>query len=252
MNTHTTAFKCAITFVYLVVILTFIGLPAAFIAFGSDANTQPNPLYPQRSSVFVSDDFISGLNTNGTTGVLGWIVNGGVTTNLASIAGRPGLLRKDTSAVSGTIATLFTSGTGSVWDSSSNHILLILARLNSNDANTTVRIGLSNAFASSPSTDGIYFEKLDADTNWFCVTRSASVQTRTDSGIAVNTNFNAFEYKRDSSGVAFFLNYAQVCSQSTNIPAIQGSSGLHIVNSAAAVKSIDIDYFSMIVTGLSR
>lgn len=220
--------------------------------YGSDLSTQKSPLYPYQSSIYVFDEFISGLNTNGTTGSLGWIVNGGVATNLASSAGRPGLFRKETSAVSGTISQLVSSGNGSVWDPSSPYRITEIIRLNSNDANTTMRIGIANSFAVNPPADGIYFEKLDADTNWFCVTRAGGVQTRSDSGIAVSTNFATFVHTRSSSGVQFALNNANVCLHTTNITAALSASGFHIINSAAANKTADIDYFSMAVSGLTR
>jgi hypothetical protein len=219
---------------------------------GSDLQTQQNPLYPFQSSVYVSDDFISGLNTNGTTGALGWIINGGTTTNLASSNGRPGLLQKNTSGAFPTIAQLVSSGTSSVLGGSETHSILFVARLNTNDANTTVRIGSANAFSANPPADGIFFEKLDADTNWFCVTRSGGVQTRTDSGIAVSTNFANFFYNRNSSGVTFTIGSTIACTHTTNITTAQVAPGLHIINSAAAAKTIDIDYFRLIITGLVR
>lgn len=243
-----------ILFRYLIAffIAGLFSIPFAFIAFGSDLQTQQSVLYPYQSTVEVSDDFISGLNTNGTTGALGWIINGGTSTNLASVAGRPGLFQKNTSGVSGTIAQLVTSGTSSVLDPASNHFILFIARLNTNDANTTLRIGAANAFSANPPADGVYFEKLDADTNWFCVTRAGGVQTRTDSGTAVTTNFTTYSFNRNSSGVAFFINNTQVCNQSSNIPTAQYVPGLHIVNSAAASKTVDIDYFRLRITGLTR
>lgn len=219
---------------------------------GSDLKTQQNPLYPFQSSVYVSDDFISGLNTNGTTGALGWIVNGGSSTSLASINGRPGLFQKNTTTTSATIAQLVTSGTSSVLGGSETHSILFVSRLNTNDANTTVRIGAANAFSANPPVDGIFFEKLDADTNWFCVTRSGGVQTRTNSGIAVSTSFVNFLYNRNSSGATFTIGSTLACTHTTNIPTAQVVPGLHIVNSAAASKTIDIDYFRLIITGLAR
>lgn len=233
-------------------LILICGLPFSFLAFGSDLQTQQNPLYPFQSSVYVSDDFISGLNTNGTTGALGWIINGGTTTNLASVAGRPGLLQKNTSGAFPTIAQLVTSGTSSVLDAASNHSILFVARLNTNDANTTIRIGAANAFSANPPADGIFLEKLDADTNWFCVTRSGGVQTRTDSGTAITTNFTNFSYTRNSSGVLFTIGNTLVCTNTTNITTAQIAPGLHIVNSAAASKTVDIDYFRLIITGLTR
>jgi hypothetical protein len=238
--------------IWAILSVCFIGLPFSFLAFGSDLQTQQSPLYPYRSTVQISDDFVSGLNTNGTTGALGWIVNGGTSSSIISIANRPGLFQKSTTAAAGTIATLVTAGTASVFDAANPHNILFIARLNTNDANTTIRIGAANAFSVNPPADGIFFEKLDADTNWFCITRAGGVQTRTDSGTAITTSFDTFAYNRNSSGVAFLINNTQVCSQSTNITTAQIAPGLHIVNSAAAAKTVDIDYFRLIISGLTR
>jgi len=239
--------------VILTMVAVFVwSLPFSMQAFGSDIQTRTSPLYPYQSSIALQDDFISGNNTNGTVGALGWIVNGGSTTLIASVAGRPGLLRKDTTAASGTIAQFSMYSSASAIDPGLPHILTWVFRLNTNDANTTIRIGMANALTSNPPADGIYIEKLDADTNIFCVTRAGGVQTRTDSGVAVNTNFNTMVYTRNSSGVTFRVNGQNVCTHTTNIPTTFINPGLHIVNSAAASKTIDIDYFEIQVFGLSR
>lgn len=116
---------------------------------------------------------------------------------------RPGILRLDTTAASSYASSNEFSNSGAL-DYSIGNIQFWIARLNTNDANTLVRIGSGNSVALSPPGNGVYFEKLDADTNWFCVTRAATVQTRTDSTVAVNTSFNTFMIARNSSGVAFF------------------------------------------------
>lgn len=239
-------------FIFALLAIAFVGLPFSFLAFGSDIQTQQSTLYPYQSSVEISDDFLSGINTNGTSGQLGWIINGGTSTNLASIAGRPGLFQKNTSGVSGTIAQLVLAGTSSNIDPASNHQIRFIARLNTNDANTTLRIGAANAYSSDPPANGTYFEKLNGDTNWFCITRNGGVETRTDSGIAVTTNFDTFFFSRNSSGVLFYINNVLGCTHTTNISATQYNPGLHIVNSAAASKTVDIDYFSLRITGLTR
>ena len=240
-------------FIWFLLSVAFIGLPLSFLAYGSDFQQQQSPLYPYRSSIFIQEDFISGNNINGTVGQLGWIVNGGTTTLIASIAGRPGLVRKDTSAVSGTIAQFTLYSSSLAVDPASSHSVTWVSRLNTNDANTTIRLGAGNALTVNPPGDGIYIEKLDADTNFFCITRAGGVQTRTDSGVAVNTSFNTVSYTRNSSGVQFRINNANVCSLiTTNIPTTFINPGMHIVNSAAANKNIDIDYFELVITGLTR
>jgi len=231
---------------------TAIGLPFSFLAFGSDSTINQGKLYPYRSMIQIQDDFICGINTNGTTGCQNWIINGGSSAGVTSVAGRPGLFQKNTSAVSGTIAQLVLGGTAGNIDVAVNNRITFASRLNNNDANTTVRIGDANAFSVSPPGSGNYFEKLDADTNWFCVTRSGGVETRTDTGVAVSTNFVTMTTNRNSTGVQFILDYVLVCTHTTNISTGLSNPGLHIVNSAAAAKTIDVDYFELTTSGLAR
>lgn len=236
-------------------IILLCGLPISFLAFGSDMQTQQNPLYPYRSSIFLQDEFASGTTASGQIGELGWNVSAGTTTFPASpFTNRIGILRRDTGAVSGTIATIqLYQGSSTFLFGSLNQSHTFETRLNNNDANTTVRYGVFNAIGANPPTEGIYLEKLDADTNWFCVTRAGAVQTRTDSTVAVNTSFNQFGFVRNSSGVTFTINNSPVCgTHTTNISAAGMNPGAQIINSAAAAKTFDFDYYQLIVTGFSR
>lgn len=231
-------------------LILLCGLPISFLAFGSDIQTQHSSLYPYRSTVELQDEFIFGQSASGDLGELGWTITG--VTIIPGETNRPGLFQLNTTAVSGTIVringpafTLFTGAT--------NHRVLFVTRLNTNDANTVARVGSMNQTATNPPANGIYFEKLAADTNWFCIARTGGVETRTDSTIAVNTSFTTHTYVRDSVGVRYFINGAEVCSITTNVPsAVNLTPGLQLVNTAAAVKTMDGDYFEMTINGLSR
>lgn len=237
-----------ISFTWLTLALLFV-LPYVSPVFGSDINTPRSPLYPFRSSILIQEDWISGTVNSGT---LGWTYVGGSTTGPAGTANHFGLVNRSTSAVSGTLASSFVnSGSSSLYDPSFPHSIVFILRLNTNDANTLVRIGSLNPASLAP-TSGIYLEKLDADTNWFCVTNNAGVQTRTNSGIAVTTNFFTMSYTRNSSGVQFFIDYSPVCSHTTNIPTIFISSAFQITNSAASAKTLDVDYYEMRISGIIR
>ena len=243
-------FKSIMVIVYLLVAFCFIGLPISFLAFGSDLQTRNSSLYPFQSMVELQDEFLFGQAASGDLGELGWAITG--VTIIPGETNRPGLARLDTTAVSGTISringpafTLFTGATV--------HKVLWLTRLNTNDVNTAARVGSMNQSATNPPANGIYFEKLAADTNWFCIARTGGVETRTDSGIAVSTSFVNHMYLRNSSEVLYFINGAQVCSISTNVPsAVNLTPALQIVNSAAANKTLDVDYFEMAISGLAR
>jgi hypothetical protein len=231
------------------VIFAALSIVGACQVWGSELQTQKNPLYPYRSTMFLQDDFITG-NGSGSWGDLGWISAGTVSLQNGE-TNRPGIIRLDTGAVAATQSRISYSNSAAI-DPANTHTVLWAARVNTNDANTLVRIGSGNSVAGTPPTNGIYFEKLDADTNWFCVTRSGGAQTRTDSTVAVDTNFNAFTYTRNSSGVFFLINNTQVCSQTTNIPTTFIAPYLFIINSAAASKTVDADYFENIIYNLVR
>lgn len=222
---------------------------------GPAANPIDRTTYDYRTTIRLQEEFMTGLNGNGTTGSLGWGVAGTVT-GLVGEAGRFGILRRDTTAASGTGALLVLYPLqAAVFDPALPHTVFWITRLNNIDANVTMRLGESNGNTSGVPSSGIYFEKLDADTNWFCVTRAVTVQTgtRIDSGVAVDTNFHNFRLRRNAAGVTFTIDGVPVCGVlSANIPTVFIEPWEQMVNSAAASKTYDTDYFEMEITGLNR
>lgn len=217
------------------------------------------PAYPAelvcdyRTSICLKDEFLSGGTASGSIGELGWQFSNGSLSQLASEANRFGLIRRDTSASSGTVASLHLYASATGINPALAHLVHFEARLNTNDANTTVRLGERDSASANPPTNGIYLEKLDADTNWFCVTRASSTQTRTDSGVAVDTAFHTVKLTRSGGGVQFSLDGVNICgAMTTNIPTAFVFPSVQIVNSAAASKTIDVDYFALRLDGVVR
>lgn len=250
---YSARFKTVLAIVYLILALCFLSLPFSFLAFGSDIQTRQSTLYPYRSMLEQQDDFMGGNTVSGNIGVLGWSSAGTLTAALSSTANRPGVIQLDTTAVSPTQARINFGQNSVVFDPATPHSVLWVLQLNTNDANTTIRFGASNPVQNNPPTHGIYIEKLDADTNWFCVTRAGGVQTRTDSTVAVDTNFHTFTYTRTSSGVVFSIDSTSVCgTHTTNIPTTFIDPVVFIINSAAASKTVTIDYYQQRIYGLVR
>lgn len=208
-------------------------------------------LYRYQNTIMLQDDFSFGGNSSGIVGNLGWTLGAGSITGQSSETNAPGIFRLGTTAVSGTIGRLLFNGTA-LFPLSFPQETISICRLNNNDANTTVRIGYVNSSSANPPNNGVYFEKLDADANWFCVARAASVETRVDSNINVNTSFNKFRIVRTTTSVQFYINDQFVTEITTNIPTIDITPCYQIVNSAAADKTLDIDYFQLVMTGLTR
>lgn len=254
MKNSTLRYRLILGTIYSVLAACFTGLPFLGIASGSDIQGRQFPLYPYNSSIYLQEDFLSGYPSDGFVGALGMGVNNGTVNFIAGSTGRMGVLRRDTTATISTVAglKLGSAVSNAAIDPASTHNITWVVRLNNNDANTTVRYGETSSSVANPPVDGIYIEKLDADTNWFCVTRSGGVQTRTDSLVAVNTNWNTFTILRNSTGVIFTINNTPVCTHTTNITAVFLNPGTQIINSAAVSKTHDHDYFQLIVTGLTR
>lgn len=204
-------------------------------------------LYDYRTAVQLQDDFVSGGNTSGTIGALGWHFSGGAYAIQSSEAGAPGIGRRSTSASSGVTAYFFLNNSKQDMFTAGSMNVLWRGRLNTNDVNTTVRIGAAYLLNTTP-TDGQYFEKLDADTNWFAVARAASVQTgtRTDTGVAVDTSLHTFRVIRTASAVIRYeIDGIVVATHIANIPSQALTPGYQIINSTTADKTFDHDYFEM-------
>lgn len=200
--------------------------------------------YNFRRTFTLQEDFLGGSQSTGFIGVLGW--NGaGTLTVQAGLRERPGIFRIDTGAVSGTQARLnLISSTN--FNRGVSHAVTWVVRPNNIDANTTIRVGVANGVSANPPNDGMYFEKLDADTTWFCVVRVASSgPARIDTGIPVAVTFNDMKYTYDGSVVRFYINNNLVASETIALPNSLVCPFMFIINSAAAAKTMDVDYFEM-------
>lgn len=226
---------------------------AGSLAPGGGGLIGSSTLYTYQNSVSISDEFLSGAAVNGSIGALGWNIFNITASQNSSIANRPGLYLMSSSAVPGTVSSLIIQGnTNNLVDPASLVSTFYALRLNSNDANTTIRIGPLSSFTANPPADGFYLEKLDADTAWFCVSRSGGVQTRTTSSVPTSTSFATFEIIKSSGAVDFKINGANVCNITSNLPTNFLDPSVQIISSVAASKTFDIDYFSLQISGITR
>ena len=211
-------------------------------------------LYDYRTMMAVWDDFQQGLVSSGSLGKLGW-VTAGTLSGLSSELNRPGLVQLTTTAVSGTVCRLSPHNSNSIVPEQRQDVTWI-ARVNTVDANTTVRFGEANSVAGNPPNNGAYFEKLDADTTWACVSRAGAVQTRVVTAVPVTTAFVTLKISRVTDGYNYYINGQLVATITTNLPVAAVALGVapygFIINSAAANKTVDIDYFEWTVYDLRR
>lgn len=208
-------------------------------------SNQGQDFYNYRTMFSAQDDFITGIASSGGVGKLGWITAGTVAAQ-ASEANRPGIMRVDTSAVSGTTARISASNS-SAFDPMMDHTVTWVARCNTPDNATLLRIGAGSSVAGNPPNNGVYFEKLAADVNWFAVARGSAVAIdRIDTGVPVNTSFKEFTYVVKNNVATFFIDRQSVAAPIivTTFNAMISPYGF-ILNSAAASKTFDVDYFGM-------
>jgi hypothetical protein len=209
---------------------------------------------PPEQFAYVWDDFMVSAGASQLIGI-GWFLLGGTATVQPSEASRPGILRRFTSAASGTYAVCYVQNTvtGSLLPANFFDVTFIV-RPNTIDADTLLRIGLGASATSNPPADGIYLEKLAADTAWFGVTRAASSENRAATGVTVvaGTWYKLRLRRIDASTVGFTVNGGTEVTATLTIPTTAMQPFFAIFNAAAADKTLDIDFFDCLLTQLSR
>lgn len=235
----------------LVLVGVFLMLPHVA---GSTGILTPaaNPKDPDfdryRNTIYMSDEFMSGGTTTTLLGEMGWSLPAGTVSRPGTAsANHHGYVRLDTGAGAGTFAR-FNSGDNIQLSTTYNPTIVWIVRATQTNANTQIMVGGSSDFGTLTPSNGIYFQKLAADTNWFAVTRSTT-ETRTDTGVAVSTNWVNLKIVASTSSVAFYINDVLVATNVATIPSGASSNyfgpGLTIENVDAVSKTMDIDYFQM-------
>lgn len=129
---------------------------------------------------------------------------------------------------------------------------IILATASDGTETYTTRYGFNDGGSTTPGNgvDGAFFRYTHSVNGgrWECVTRSNSVETATDSGVAgISASYQCLEIEVNAAGtsVNFRINGASVATNTTNIPT--GASratgiNMHIVKSAGTTaRGFDID-----------
>ncbi len=227
-------------------------------------NLTANP----ETTVDLKDDFIGGSLESGEIGELGWMSTAGTITNVGGDAlTHPGTKNLDTSAVINTIIKLFiaTAPSASQMSPEGNFDITFIIRPKTN-TNQELRVGLSVDLGDAPPASGIYFlhdtNATSSETgganpttaNWVCITRSGSISTLTNTGVActADTWYKLRIRRISSSSIEFFINGVSVGIHSTNISNATMTTGINLENLEALSKTVDIDYFRLKIDGLSR
>jgi len=220
------------------------------------------PALPDASKVAMWDDFLSGdKSITSSIGTLGWQQEAiGTFSELTSELNHPGIIRLDstTSATnnSSSMHLLRTSG----FQRAELFDLTWIFRANQADGNTVVRAGLvcsaSSVYNQPRPSDGIWLEKAATDTNWFWTLRASGADVqRGDSGLAVSAGaWVKLRIRRvDAATIGFTVNGGAEATTSAALSASSCTPWVVVHNgNTANSRTLDIDYFSLAVTGLVR
>lgn len=198
------------------------------------------------------DHFISGGTSSGAVGKLNWAASSTVA-QLNPVAGHPGLFQIGTGAVSGTFGYCYIRPSTAAFFANELFDIVIVGRLDTNDANTTIRFGAMDGVGGTPS-NGIYIEKLDADTQWFGNNRNGSASNRTAALATCDTSFHTFRIRRINSTTAgFTVDGGAEVTLTTGIPGAVGVFlAFQIVNSTTVTKQFTIDLADLVILGLAN
>jgi hypothetical protein len=217
------------------------------------------------SMAWFIDEFPTGGIGTTVIGQLGWVLGtiGAAPTNTRQdgIANHPSFIRMTTTATQGqggSIA-LSTASTGIIlglgntptWES------YFVFRLNQT-ANTRFRVGFIVDHTSVPATRfiGLRYDTATGftDTNFIFECRDTGANTTSvSSGVAADTNFHTLRMWLTVSGtVNYSLDGGATQSNATNCPTVAIGPAFQLITDTTATVSMDVDFFSFRMTGLSR
>lgn len=210
------------------------------------------------AATVLRDDFMVGSTESGEMGELGWGFENGTWTMVNPDANHPGTCRLATTAVSGTVTSVFLGGGGGVpvirFDQFDEMTWIIKPVTTA--AGFDIRIGLANDISSNPPVHGAYIEKLSTDTNWFGVGRLSGSQTRSDLGVAAGADTWAKLKIRQVSAtvLGFSVDGGSEVQVTSNVPlaTIVLAIGLQVTPTTVSARNIDVDAFSMRLAAATR
>jgi len=112
----------------------------------------------------------------------------------------------------------------------------------------------------SPPSAWYGVEVLTTDDNWFCVSKVGGLQTRTDTGVAVNADpvefFDRIKLTMTPTQLTCSINESTPVTVTTNLFSAAGFAGsvaIQVVNNATATnKGFELDYVAIDILGITR
>ncbi|RZJ47414.1 MAG: hypothetical protein EON87_00845 [Brevundimonas sp.] len=203
------------------------------------------------------DEFAVASTESGEIGEMGWSFTAGTWNLIPPEASHPGICRRASTAVSGTVASCYLGGGGTAtilrWDQTEEQTWIV--RPLTTDADYDVRVGVFSDGTANPPSNGVYFERLAADTSWFGVTRASASQTRSAALASFAGDWFKLRIRRiDASTVGFTINGGTEVTQTGNV--FGGTTalviGMQIIPTSTNARSVDVDAFCHVIPAMAR
>ena len=212
------------------------------------------------TTVEIMEDFIGGRTATGQFGELGWRFDADATTinNEEGTDSNIGiaLLGSGTSANVGRLMYLCTTlgTTGNIKGNQGNVTVILRAKNDAVSTNRVTRFGLHGGIKASADPDNGIFFRASSNGNWFAVTRKATTETATDTGVTQATSFKTFKIVTNSDGtsITFYIDGVSKATHTTNIPTASVMPSIQIVTNDTTERYVAVDYYYLKVTGLTR
>lgn len=214
--------------------------------------------YDPTQPVVFHDDFLYLSNETGEVGSLGWSYTNGSVASIAGEANHPGIFRRTSGAVTNEVSSFYPNGSGSTVTmlfGSLDEMTWVFRPITSG-TDFTLRFGIGSGPTGTTMPNGVYLERLAADTSYFGVARSSNTETRTSALKTITANeWTKVRIRRiTSSSVGFSIDGGSETTISSNVPGATGGQIIfsHIIPTTNNAREVDIDWFSLRTNALTR
>lgn len=226
---------------------------------GLTQSADPLSTFPSYGTVFTVTNICHFTSPTVASGAapFSYGVSGGSRGNGAAVAGRFGIENMNTSSGSASFVVVYAQPAAFVFGSGVYRYRADIQLSTASDGTDTytVRFGFNDsAGAPADGADGAFFRYTHSVNGgkWGCVTRSNSVETASDSGVAaISASYQSLEIEVNATGtsVAFYINGTLVATNTTNIPtgtARATGATAHIVKSlGTTARGFEIDLMAV-------
>ena len=219
----------------------------------------PTFVDPTRPVALV-DDFMCGSLETGELGLLNWNLSSMTAAATASVSNHPGVVALASSAVADTNCAIHLTnhiqGSAALFDAALQEATFIFKEAVAGITDVDMRVGLCSLFSLIPPSRGVWLEKLTTDANWHLVCQNAGSPTRTNTGVAAGTTgwIKARFRRVTTNDYRVSINGAAEVAVTSNTPSINipFQPGIQMVPRSANSRVLHIDFFSMLLAGMTR